>query len=174
MQLGCPNIKDLGFQGGDNLSEAIDLDDASLRFDCGYEILGSLQQSHPTRTGEDSRRLDCLVQGKILSVSESIFNHLETALKVLISVNCIIFGQQERVGLQMSSQVAAAVSSVNMSQTMSVTAPDSMLTNSGCNRSIRLAFPSVPVHLSISLSLQTSLKKVVKQLIIKIVDCQSF
>ncbi|KAM3221938.1 hypothetical protein P3L10_021208 [Capsicum annuum] len=160
--LGCPNIKDLGFQGGDNLSEAIDLDDASLRFDCGYEILGSLQQSHPTRTGEDSRRLDCLVQGKILSVSESIFNHLETALK------------QERVGLQMSSQVAAAVSSVNMSQTMSVTAPDSMLTNSGCNRSIRLAFPSVPVHLSISLSLQTSLKKVVKQLIIKIVDCQSF
>ncbi|KAM3395393.1 hypothetical protein P3S68_004399 [Capsicum galapagoense] len=74
----------------------------------------------------------------------------------------------------MSSQVAAAVSSVNMSQTMSVTAPDSMLTNSGCNRSIRLAFPFVPVHLSISLSLQTSLKKVVKQLIIKIVDCQSF
>lgn len=90
MQLGCPNIKDLGFQGGDNLSEAIDLDDASLRFDCGYEILGSLQQSHPTRTGEDSRRLDCLVQGKILSVSESIFNHLETALKVLISVNCCL------------------------------------------------------------------------------------
>lgn len=82
MQLGCSNIKDLGFQGGDNLSEAIDLDDAALSFDCGYEIFGSTQQSHPTYTSENSRGLDCLVKERNLSVTESL-SHAETALEVL-------------------------------------------------------------------------------------------
>nr|XP_033516595.1 zinc finger protein CONSTANS-LIKE 12-like [Nicotiana tomentosiformis] len=107
-KLGCSNIKDLGFQGGDNLSEAIDLDDAALSFDCGYEIFGSTQQSHPTYTSENSRGLDCLVKERNLSVTESL-SHAETALEASAS-------GQECIGFQ-SSQIAEAASSVNLLQT---------------------------------------------------------
>ncbi|KAM3281647.1 zinc finger protein CONSTANS-LIKE 12-like isoform X1 [Capsicum chacoense] len=138
----CP-IKDLGLEEGDDLSEGVDFDDVTLNFDCGYEILGSSQQSHPRYSNED-KELDCLVMEKNSSVTGS--NNVETSHEATSSV------QQEYMGLQ-SSQMAAAASSTNLLQTMNATA-NCVLMNPTCNGSIgALPFLPAPIHPSMSLSL---------------------
>lgn len=81
MQQDCP-IKDLGLEEGDDLSEGVDFDDLTLNFDCGYEILGSSQQSHPRYSNED-KELDCLVMEKNSSVTGS--NNVETSHEVRVT-----------------------------------------------------------------------------------------
>ncbi|XP_059318133.1 zinc finger protein CONSTANS-LIKE 12-like isoform X1 [Lycium ferocissimum] len=135
-------IKDLGLQEGDDLSKGVDFDDVTLNFDCGYEILGNSQQSHPRYSNED-KELDCLVMEKNSSVTGS--NHVETSHEATSSM------QQEYLGFQ-SSQMAAAASSTNLLQTISATA-NCMLMNPTCNGSIGLPFLPAPIHPSMSLSL---------------------
>lgn len=81
MKQDCP-IKDLGLQEGDDLTKGVDFDDVTLNFDCGYEILGSSQQSHP-RYSNDNKELDCLVMEKNASVTGS--NNVETSHEVCVT-----------------------------------------------------------------------------------------
>ncbi|KAK4354086.1 hypothetical protein RND71_026280 [Anisodus tanguticus] len=141
-QQDCP-IKDLGLQEGDDPSKGVDFDDVTLNFDCGYDILGSSQQSHPRYSNEDEE-LDCLVIEKNSSITGS--NNVETSHEATSSV------QQEYMGLQ-SSQMAAAASSTNLLQTMSATANCMLMNNPMCDGSIGLPFLPAPIHPSMSLSL---------------------
>ncbi|CAN4096852.1 unnamed protein product [Withania somnifera] len=140
----CP-IKELGLQEGDDLSKGVDFDDLTLNFDCGYDILGSSQPSHPRYSNED-KELDCLVMEKNSSVTKS--NKVETSHDIRATSSA----QHEYMGLR-SSEMAAAASSTNLLQTINVTA-NCMLMNSTCNGRIgALPFLPAPIHPSMSLSL---------------------
>ncbi|KAL3509656.1 hypothetical protein ACH5RR_029057 [Cinchona calisaya] len=137
---GSPNLKDLGLEDGGGLCEGVDIDDVSLIFDGGYEILGC-SEVHSRYNNSEDGAMSSLVMEKNLSVTESN-SHVENALEASSA------GQTECIGFQ-SSQLGGPA---NLMQTMN-TSSNCMLMNPSCSRNIGLGFPTGQVHSSISLSL---------------------
>ncbi|KAJ4977205.1 hypothetical protein NE237_002311 [Protea cynaroides] len=125
---GCSPLKDVGVTDGGDLCDGFNMDDIGLNFENSEEIFGC-SQSHPNIVLDDVP-LDCLFMDKNFSVTDSNGSN-ENVIEASSSP-----GQQDCMALQ--SSCAAGSASV---------------VNPGCNRNIKLSFPTGQVHSGMPLSL---------------------
>ncbi|XP_043689509.1 zinc finger protein CONSTANS-LIKE 12-like isoform X2 [Telopea speciosissima] len=128
---GCSPLKDVGVCDGGDLCDGFNMDDIGLNFENSDEIFGCSQSQ--SNIVLDDVPIDCLFMDKNFSVADSNAPN-ENAIEASSS------GQHDCLALHSSCAAGSAPGA------------DQVLLNPGCNRNIRLNFPTGQVHSGMPLS----------------------